>query len=113
MSDQVFPNYETATIALNATESDWVSLKGKQLVAVVFPAAMTGTSVKFKARVDSGSGNLIEQKESTSDYTLSVALSGWVPVSVEVFCGAAEIQLVSSATELAARSIRLIIRPVN
>lgn len=114
-SEKIIPNYEDATIANGATNSGWVDLKGKQLVAVVFPAAFTGTSpsVKFRARVDGGSGNFIEQKESTTDYSLPVALGGWVPVPVEVFCGAAQLQIVASATQLASRTIRLITRPVN
>lgn len=113
MPDLINPDYLDATIANGATDSNWVQLKGKQLVAVVFPAAFTGTSVRFRARVDSGAGNIIEQKESTTDFSLTFAASGWVPVSVDVFCGVPEVQIVAGSAQGAARTIRLITRPVN
>ena len=114
MSQRVEPNFEIATIAINQTDSDWVDLKGKQLVAVVFPAAMTGTSIKFRGRyLSTGSGNLIAQKNSTSDYQTSFAASEWVPLDVDVFCGVGQVQIVSSASEAGARTIVLITRPVQ
>lgn len=113
MSERLIPNYIDVTIAQGQTDSDWIDLNGKQVVAIVYPATMTSTSIKFRARVDGGSGNIIEQKESTSDYSVSVAASGWQPLSVDVFCGVAEIKLVAGSAEAAARTVRLITRTVS
>jgi hypothetical protein len=115
MSQTVEPNFEIATIAISTTDSGWVDLKGKQLVAVVFPATMNGTSIKYRGRyLDSGSGNIIAQKNSTSDYQTSFTANEWVPLDVDVFCGVGQVQIVSSASETGgARTIILITRPVN
>lgn len=113
MKNRLTPNFVDVAIAQGQTDSDWVNLEGKQVVAIVYPATMTSTTMKFRARVDSGSGNIIEQKESTSDYSVSVAASGWQPLSVDVFCGVADIKLVAGSAEAAARTVRLITRTVS
>lgn len=113
MSDQVFPNYIDVTIANGQTDSDWIALKGRQLVAVVFPATLTGTSLKFLGRVDGGNGNLIAQKNSSTDYSTTFAASEWVPIDLDVFCGVADLKLRSSTSEGGARTIRLITRPLS
>ena len=112
MSDQVISDSIDVTIANGETDSAWIPLKGKQLVALVFPAAMTGASLSFRGRVDAKSGNVVNEKKSTDTYVLSKADSKWIPVDLEVFCGAAELKLVSSATELGDRTFRLITRPL-
>lgn len=110
----VQPNFETATIAISTTDSGWVDLAGKQLVAVVFPATMTSTSIKYRGRyLSTGSGNIIAQKNSTADYQTSFAASEWVPLDVDVFCGVGQVQIVAASSEAAARTIILITRPVN
>jgi hypothetical protein len=113
-SEKIIPNYEDAVIANGATDSNWVDLQGKQLVAIVFPATMTGGSVKFRGRVDSGSGNMITEKKTPgTDYPVPFVANKWTPIDVDVFCGAASLQVVSASAEGAARTIRLITRPVN
>lgn len=114
MSQQVSPNYVDATIANGQSESAWIPLQGRQLVAIRFPAAMTGTTptIRFRARVDAGSGDIVTQKNSTADYVVTFVASRWVPLDLDVFCGAAEVQIVASATQLADRSFRLITRPL-
>ena len=114
MSQAVGVNYEIASIANGQTNSGWVDLKGKQLVAIVFPAAMTSASVRFRGRyLSTGNGNIIAEKKSATDYSCPFTANEWVPLDVDVFCGVGQIQIVAASAEGAARDIVLITRPVS
>jgi hypothetical protein len=115
MSQSVDVNYEIATIANGETNSNWVNFKGKQLVAIVFPAALTSASVKYNGRyLSTGNGNTITQKNTPgTDYSTSFVASKAVPLDVDVFCGWGQIQIVAASAEGGAREIVLITRPVS
>jgi hypothetical protein len=114
MAETIEPDFEVAVIANNGTTSTWVDLRGRQLVAIVFPAAITSATVQFKGRyLSAGNGNTITEKKSATDYSSPIAAGKWVPLDVDVFCGVSQVQLVVDLNEAAERSITLITRPVN
>lgn len=96
----------TATIAISTTTSGAVDLAGTDLIAILLPAAMTGTSIKFQASVDGtnfydiydGAGALASITTAADHYVQ-------VPASV---APARWLKLVSGSTELAERTIQLI-----
>lgn len=102
---------ETAIIAINTTTSNALHVIGKSLVALIIPAAITGTIISFQSSYDgvifndayNSSGNKLE---------VTVAANRHIHLTPADFYGAKFVKLVSNQTELAARSIDVILMGV-
>ena len=79
---------------------------------LLMPPAITGTAVSFDVSVDGGD-TWYRVYWGGADYTLPVAANKAVPVNGALFLGADQVRVVSNATELAARSIILVLEGAN
>jgi len=104
----------SATIAASGTTSDVVDLNLGQLVGLIFPASMTGTTLTFTMSTASG-GTYVGVKDvgGASDYSITVTSSKYVPIDPRVFCGVRYLKLVSGSTESGAKVITCVFRPVG
>jgi hypothetical protein len=100
----------SATIASGQTTSAEIDLLGGTLVGILFPAAMTGSTLKIQ--VASASGGTFEtlQKDEVGggDYTITVSAGKAVPLTnLAVLKGWRFIKLVSGSSEGADRILTL------
>lgn len=114
--DRFIPEIQTTTIASSGTTSAAVNLSGLQVVAFATPSTLTGTSFTFTA-CDTIDGTYLPVMavDGGSAYTLTVSASAaqWLPVDIRVFAGIPFLKIVSSGTEAATRTIKIISRPVS
>lgn len=103
----------SATIANAAATSDAVELNLGQLVGLIFPASMTGTTLTFTMSTSSG-GTYVGVKDigGAADYSITVTSSKYVPIDPRVFCGIRYLKLVSGSNETGAKVITCVFRPV-
>ena len=100
-------NTSTVTIESSGTTSSARDLNGLgNLVALVTPATLTGTSFTFQASVDGSTYNNV-YNEGTQ-YSVTVAASRYVALDPAVFAGAQYVKVVSGSTEAAERTITLV-----
>jgi hypothetical protein len=98
---------DTVTIANAGTVSTTLTLEnGRIPLAVVTPAALTGTTFTFKASSDNATFNQIYY-ESTA-YSLTVSTSRHIALNRLAFEGVRYLQIVSGSAEGASRSIGVI-----
>lgn len=95
----------TATIANGQTESSAVYVGAKAPVALVMPAALTGTTMTFQGSHDGVTYQAIEP--SGAAYSVTVAASKNVPLIAAYFAGFPWIKIVSGSAEAAERSVRV------
>lgn len=93
----------TATIANGETTSGAVYVGAKAPVALVMPAAFTGTAMTFQGSADGVTYQAIEPNGAA--YSVTVAASKNVPLIGAYFAGFPWIKLVSGSAEAAARSV--------
>jgi len=94
-------------IAISGTTSTTLTLQGSRVpLALVLPAALTGTTITFKASNDNATFYPIYY-ESTS-YSVTVSTSRHVALDRRAFEGVRYLQLVSGLAESAARTIGVI-----
>lgn len=96
-----------ATIANGQTVSDAVSLAGHKLVAVVTPAALTGTTLTFQASAD-GVNFVALHNDDGNAVSITVAASRYTNVPVAEFRAAQWLKVVSNSAEAAERKITLV-----
>jgi hypothetical protein len=100
-------NTSTVTIESSGTTSSARDLNGLgNLVALVTPSALTGTSFTFQASVDGTTYNNV-YNEGTQ-YSVTVAASRYVALDPAVFAGAQYVKVVSGSSEAAERTITLV-----
>ena len=100
-------NTSTVTIESSGTTSSARDLNGLgNLVALVTPSTLTGTSFTFQASVDGSTYNNV-YNEGTQ-YSVTVAASRYVALDPAVFAGAQYVKVVSGSTEAAERTITLV-----
>ena len=100
-------NTSTVTIESSGTTSSARDLNGLgNLVALVTPSALTGTSFTFQASTDGSTYNAV-YNEGTQ-YSVTVAASRYVALDPSVFAGAQYVKVVSGSTEAAERTITLV-----
>jgi len=98
---------DTVVIAISGTTSTTLTLQGSRVpLALVLPAALTGTTITFKASNDNATFYPIYY-ESTS-YSVTVSTSRHVALDRRAFEGVRYLQLVSGSAESAARTIGVI-----
>lgn len=76
-------------------------------IAIVVPAAFTGTTIKFQASIDQGTTFFALYNEAT-EYSVTVSTSRYVALNPNVFEGVACVRLVSGSSEAASRTISVI-----
>lgn len=101
----------TATIAINQTTSGAVSLGGGTLVGIQMPAAFTGTSIGLMVTLD-GTNYVDVYDLSGNLLAITVAADRYISLDPGVYIGLETIKIKSGSTELAARTITLVVKPV-
>ena len=103
----------SATIANAAATSDSVELALGQLMGLIFPASMTGTTMTF-TMCQTLSGTYVGVKDvgGAADYSVTVTSSKYVPLDPRIFAGCKYVKLVSGSSETGAKVITCVIRPV-
>lgn len=95
---------ESLTIALNGTVSSAVLIgKGRALVALEFPSAMTGTKVTLKGSIDGTNYRSIYMDNTLQEVTFTASTVR--SINPRVTYGLHSVKVESDATELAARTI--------
>ena len=98
---------DTVSIASSGTVSTAIQLQGNRVpVAIVTPAALTGTTIKFQASVDDAT--YVALYNGSTEYSVDVATSRYVAINTDVFEGVRYIKLVSGSSETASRTITII-----
>ncbi len=109
-----FPPIEVVTsvaIANGQTVSDAVDLGGLRPIALVTPAALTGTSFTFQSSVD-GTTFVPVYDSSGSQVSVTVSTSRFVVLSPTSFAGVRHLKVVSGSAEGAARTIQIVARAI-
>lgn len=99
---------DTVTIASAGTVSTSIIMERNRVpLAVIVPAAFTGTTIKFQASIDQGTTFFALYNEAT-EYSVTVSTSRYVALNPDVFQGVACVRLVSGSSEAASRTISVI-----
>lgn len=109
-----FPPIEVVTsvaIANGQTVSDAVDLGGLRPIALVTPAALTGTAFTFQASVD-GSTYVAVYDSSGSAVSVTVSTSRYIVLSPTTFAGIRFLKVVSGSAEGGARTIQVVARAI-
>jgi len=98
---------DTVTIASSGTTSTTLTLESNRIpLAIVFPAALTGTAFTFQSSNDNATFNPVY--DEGSQYSVSVGTSRHIALKRQVFDAVKYLKLVSGSTETAARTITVI-----
>ncbi len=105
------------TVANGATTSAPLELGGNQVVGIIIPASVTGTSMTFEMAVlpaperalVSGDWRTVRSTAGTS-FTVTYAAGDWIVVDPDALSGTQFLRLVVSA-QAAAREFVLLTRP--
>ena len=98
---------DAVTIASSGTVSTALTLQSNRVpVAIVLPAAFTGTTVTFQASVDDASYNAVYN--GSSQYSIDIGVSRFVALNTSVFEGVKFVKIISGSTETAGRSIYIV-----
>lgn len=102
----------TATIPISDTTSGAVDMYGATLAGIIMPAAFTGTAISFTVS-DTLGGTYVALKDTAGNaISLTVSASSAIGFEAEDLKAWRFLKVVSNATELAARAIKLIPRVV-
>ena len=98
------PKTQTATIAINETESSAIELDGdSRLVGLYLPASLTSTTMSFKVSYDNST--FLTLYDEGASYNVTVAASRYIALKPAACVGARWVKLVAGSSEAAARSI--------
>lgn len=98
---------DTVTIASSGTTSTAISMTRNRVpLAVLTPAALTGTTFTFQASVDGT--NFYDLYNGSSAYSVTVASSRYIALNPDVFQGVFYIRIVSGSAEGASRTIYIV-----
>jgi hypothetical protein len=98
-----------ATIAISTTTSGAIDMGGMNLVGLIMPAAMTGTSMTFQGSVD-GTNYFDLYDSSGTQLSITIAASRFILLVPADFAAVRYLKLVSGSSEAAERSINLVHR---
>jgi hypothetical protein len=100
----------TATIASSATVSDSITVptNGRSLIGIIIPAAMTGSTLTFKASYDGTNYDPVYFESTLLSITIPTGARRFIALDPKYFDGALYLQLVSGSAEAATRTIELI-----
>jgi len=105
--------YSTATIAISGTVSSVVDCTdGRTAFAIITPAALTGTAMTFQASHDGVTYTPITDTAGAA-VSITVAASRYIPIASANFAGVRYLKIVSGTTEVAARAIIVMRRPLS
>lgn len=99
------------TIATSTTVSAAVDLGANTITGIQMPAAFTGTALTFQVSSD-GSTYVPLYDASSTQYSMPVGPSRGYSIDPAVFAGWPYVKVVSGTTEVANRTITLLVRPV-
>jgi hypothetical protein len=111
MSDYAQERLEfiTLTIENGQTTSDVADLIGKSPVAIITPAALTGTS--FTVKLSNDNSTFYDfYNTSGSQVSITVSTSRYIGFAIADFYCARYLKLVSGSSEVAEREIILVVR---
>lgn len=97
---------DKVTIATGTTSTGLSMTRNRVPVAILTPAALTGTSMTFQASLDGT--NFYDLYNGSTQYSVTVAASRYIALNPDVFQGVAFIRLVSGSSEAASRDIYVI-----
>jgi hypothetical protein len=94
----------SSVIPISTTTSAAMPTEGAALVGVMMPAAFTGTAITFLV-CNTLAGTYVPLKNASGAVSYTVAAAEYVAVNPADFYGVTFFQIVSNATELAARTL--------
>jgi hypothetical protein len=98
---------DTVTIASSGTTSTTLTLENNRIpLAIILPAALSGTSVKFQASNDNAT--FTPMYYESTEINIGVGTSRHVALNRDQFEAVKYLKLVSTSTETAARTITVI-----
>ena len=101
----------TATIASSGTTSNACALGSLRLFGIITPAALTGTALTFLVSYDGVSFNPLYDANG-SIVTVTVGVNRYIALDPTLYAAVTNLQIVSNASEAAARSLQLVLRGV-
>jgi hypothetical protein len=110
--DKIVTKDLTIDISADDDLTDALDLRGKALVGIVTPAALTSTSMTFKFSHDSGTTFTDLYDSSGNQVSITVAASRFIGLLAEDFVGATHIKLATGSGEAADRTITAVMRAV-
>lgn len=99
------------TVAISTTTSNVLDLRGKVLVALVMPAALTSTAITFQGSTDNSTFKQMTGSTGTA-LSCTVAASKHVCFVSNDFASARYLKLIMGTAESAARTITAVMRAV-
>ena len=103
---------QSTTIAASGTKSAELRTGYRtSVVAIVTPAALTGTAFTFEGSLD-GSVFVPVYNEATQ-YSVNVGTSRYVALNASVFQGLQSIKIVSGSSEAADRVIQVVLKEIQ
>ena len=106
------PSTAQVTISSGGTVSSALELGvGRSVLALVTPAALTGTALSFQASVDGSTYNTVTDEGSA--YSVTAAASRFISIKPGLLVGARYIKVVSGSAEGADRTIVVVSREVQ
>jgi hypothetical protein len=98
---------DTVTIASSGTTSTTLTLQGNRIpLAIIIPAAFTGTAVSLQASADDVTYSNVY--DGSTQYSIGVSTSRYVALDRTVLDSVKYVRFVSTGTETASRSITVI-----
>lgn len=98
---------DTVTIASSGSTSTSITMQGGRVpIAILTPAALTGTAFTFECSVDGT--NFYDLYNGGTEYSLTVAANRYIALNPDVFQGVRYVRIVSGSTEAASRTIYVI-----
>ena len=94
------------TIASGATQSDHFRLTGDNIIGILFPAAMTGTSLTVEVSFDGSSFHAL------TGVSLGVTVDEALEVASSTIFGWPFVRFVSSAAEGAERTLTVLVKEI-
>lgn len=100
---------DTLTISISGTTSTTLTLEAFRVpLALLIPAAMTGTAITFLASVDNATFRPVYFESTLYSVTIPTAATRHIALDRRAFEGVRYIQLVSGTAEAAARTIGVV-----
>lgn len=100
---------DTAVIASSGTTSTSVIMERNRVpLAIVTPAALTGTTIKFQVALSSDATTFYPLYDEGTEYSVTVSTSRYVALNPDVFQGVSVMRLVSGSSEAASRTISVV-----
>lgn len=97
-------SHTEVTISNGGTVSNGIQLGvGRTVLALVTPAALTGTALSFQASVDGSTYNTVTDEGSA--YSVTAAASRFISIKPALLAGARFVKVVSGSAEGADRTI--------